>query len=217
MPESRHASLLVSYYERFLRDQDIEDFRGKVSARYMEGTLIRLTVSGETLTRRAAVLALGLVGTFQANAAVGKALRDTDPTVRSLAENALWAVWSRSDSDENNAHLEDVARAIMRRQFDDAIDRAGRLIARAPNFAEAYNQRAIAEFHLGLFRESADDCRSVIERNPYHIGAFAGLAKCLLRLDRRVEALDVLKRSAKIQPFNADIRDLIAAIETGGE
>ena len=72
MPESHNASLLVTYYERFLRDQDVEGFRGNVSARYMEGTLIRLTESGEIQTRRAAVLALGLVGTFQANAAVGK-------------------------------------------------------------------------------------------------------------------------------------------------
>src|SRR5262249_30421329 len=156
------GSLLVSYYDAFLRDQDIEAFRRAVSARYMEGTLTRLADAPDARTRRAAVLALGLVGSFRTNAAVARALRDPDPTVRGLAENALWAIWFRADSPENNAALEGVALLISHHKFEEAVARATRLIEQAPRFAEAYNQRAIAEYHLGRFRESAEDCRLVL-------------------------------------------------------
>src|SRR5262249_11678738 len=144
-----------------------------------------------------------------------RALRDPDPTVRSLAENALWAIWFRGDTAENNASLEGVALLVTHQRYREAVTAATRLVERAPRFAEAYNQRAIAEYHLGWFEASAEDCRRVLERNPYHIGALSGLAKCLLRLNKRGEALDALRRSAKLQPFNEELRNYIAALEAG--
>jgi tetratricopeptide (TPR) repeat protein len=215
MLEPRTGSLLVDYYETYLRDHDIEAFRLHVSARYMEGTLARLIDSPNPQDRRAAVLALGLFGSFSANAAVAKALRDSDPTVRSLADNALWAIWFRADSPENNATLERVGRLISQQRFEDAVSLASKLIERAPRFAEAYNQRAIAEYYLGRFKESADDCRLVLERNPYHVGALAGLAKCQIRSGQREPAIETLRRSSKLQPFNEDLKQWISALETG--
>ena len=93
MLEPRTGSLLVRYYETFLRDQDIEEFRRHVSARYTAGTLARLVESGPMQWRRAAVLSLGLFGGLENNATLARALRDDDATVRSLADNALWAIW----------------------------------------------------------------------------------------------------------------------------
>src|SRR4051794_25324913 len=136
------GSLLVDYYSKFLRDHDVDDFRQQVSSRYTEGTLARLVESGSPEARRAAVLALGLFGTFESNAAVARALRDSDSTVRNLADNALWAIWFRADTPENNATLVQVRLLIRHERLEDAVKLATRLIARAPNFAEAYNQRA---------------------------------------------------------------------------
>lgn len=215
MPEPHTAPLLVSYYETFLRDQDIDTFRARVAARYLEGTLTKLATSRDTQTRRASILALGLVGTFQVNSAVARSLRDPDPTVRSLAENGLWAIWFRADTAENNAILEQAGFLIAQHRHKDAIALTTRLIERAPAFAEAYNQRAIAEYQLGRFDASATDCRKAIERNPYHTGALAGLAKCLLNLNQRDEAIEVLKRAAKIQPYNDGIRQFLAELEAG--
>ncbi|MGE3822230.1 MAG: tetratricopeptide repeat protein, partial [Isosphaeraceae bacterium] len=215
MPEPRTAPLLVSYYESFLRDQDVDVFRTRVTARYLEGTLTRLARSPDSQTRRAAILALGLVGSFQTNATVARALRDPDPTVRSLAENGLWAIWFRADTSENNAMLEQASLLIARHRYKDALFVTGRLIERAPHFAEAYNQRAIVEYHLGRFDSSAEDCRKAIDRNPYHIGALAGLARCLLHLNQRDKAIEVLRRAARIQPYNDGIRQFIAELEAG--
>ena len=54
MLEPHTGSLLVDYYETYLRDHDIDAFRQHVSARYMEGTLARLIDSPNFQARRAA-------------------------------------------------------------------------------------------------------------------------------------------------------------------
>jgi tetratricopeptide (TPR) repeat protein len=215
MPPPHTAALLVDYYEAFRRDRDLGAFRLNVLGRYSEGTLARLVQSGDAPARRAAVLALGLVGSYRVNEVVGKALRDPDASVRSLAENALWAIWFRADTPENNACLQQVHDLINRGRSAEAIDLATRLIDRAPGFAEAYNQRAIAHFGLGHFADSAADCRRVLERNPYHIGALAGLGKCYLQLHDRDAAIKALRRALKLQPYSDELRETISALEEG--
>ncbi len=211
------GSLLVDYYEAFLKDQNIDAFRRGVAGRYGEGTLIRLLSAGDPRARRASVLALGLFGGFGCNAALARALRDPDPFVRALADNALWAVWFRADTPENNAALERVRDLIRRGRFAEAIEGADRLIARSPAFAEAHNQRAIAHYAQGQLAESVADCRHVLEHNPYHTGALSGMGQCLLRLGRRGEALKAFRRASELQPYHDGLRDQVAELEAADE
>jgi len=217
MPDAPNGSLLSFYYETFLKDQDIEKFRISAMTRYNEGSLCRLVESTSLQSRRAAILALGLLGSFECNAAVAHALRDEDLTVRRMASDALWAIWFRADSDENNKTLEQVARLIARQQADEAIVLATRLIERAPKFAEAYNQRAIAHWSLGQLEESVADCRKVLELNPFHTGALAGMAQCLVKLGQHEEALRTLQRALKIEPFNMGLRSQVTSLEANGD
>jgi tetratricopeptide (TPR) repeat protein len=207
------GSLLVGYYETFLRDQDLDAFCQRVPARYTRGDLARLVGSSEMQTRRAAIFALGLFGGYENNALIARALRDGDPTVRNLAEGALWAIWFRADTPENNRMLEQVRGLVASQRLEEAIQMATRLIDRSPKFAEAYNQRAIAEFFLGRYDESATDCRRVLEHNPYHIGALGGLAQCEIRLNRRSDALKTFRRALKLQPHSEGIREAITLLE----
>ncbi len=137
-----------------------------------------------------------------------------------MAEDALWAVWFRADTPQNNEMLERVRVLIGRQQLKEAELLASRLIAIAPNFAEAYNQRAFAYFLEGRLAESASDCERVLTRNPFHIGAIEGLAKCQLGLDRPYDALNSLRKALKLRPHNDSLRELVksleASIESGG-
>jgi tetratricopeptide (TPR) repeat protein len=216
MLQPHTGSLLVDYYEAFLRDQDIESFRRNVAARYNEGTLGRMLQAGEPQARRASVLALGLFGSYGSNAALARALRDSDPTVRTLADNALWAVWFRADTAENNEALERIRALVARGRFEEAIEQADRLIAKAPAFAEAYNQRAIARFFRGQFAASIEDCRKVLVHNPFHTGALGGMGQCQIRLGLRDEAIQTFRRALKLQPYNDGLREAIAELEADG-
>ena len=215
MSEAQSGSLLVVYFRDFLNNRDVEEFRKRVEARYNEGTLGRILAgSPDALARRAAVLSLGILGTFeQSNASLGRALSDQDLAVRSMAEDALWAVWFRADTPAHNQTLDEVRAAINRKQLDKAEKLATQLIAEAPNFAEAYNQRAIIFFLQGRFAESAQDCENVIERNPFHIGAIEGMAQCQLQLNRNRDALKTLRRALKLRPHNTGLRESIQELE----
>ena len=213
--EAATATLLVDYFQKLLEDHDIEAFRDRVAARYTEEALCEILLGSPGVTsRRASVVSLGFLGEFaRSNAALGRALRDSDPAVRKLAEDALWSIWFRAGTPENNRTLRDVAQLIGRGQFDQAEALATRLIVAAPLFAEAYNQRAIIYFQQGRFAESALDCQRALSRNPYHFGAIGGLAQCQLQLNRPAEALKTLRRGLKIQPHSDGLRANIKLIE----
>ncbi len=217
MLEPHTASLLVDYFEAFLRDKDLEAFHRNVLARYTEGTLARLASSGDLQAKRAAVLALGLVGSFEVNQAVARGLRDPDAAVRNLSQNALWAIWFRAGTPEHNARLQEVRDLIGRERFAEARDLAARLIADAPGFAEAYNQRAIAFFSMEDYAQSAAECRRALERNPYHFGALGGLGQCYLKLGRNRDALQTFRRALTLQPFSAGLRQTVEMLEAEGE
>lgn len=205
------GSLLGEYFRRFLDDQDLEAFRDRVDARYSEAALCRLaTDSPGVTTRRAAVLALGSLGSFpRSNPVLGRALRDPDPVVRRIAEDGLWSLWFRADTPENNGALLEIIRSARRGELERAEALANRLIAAAPRFAEAYNQRAIIAFDQGRFDDSARDCRRVLELNPWHFGALGGLAQCQIQLDQPAQALETLRRASRLQPYHMGIRDNI--------
>ncbi len=149
--------LLLEYFRILVSDQDLPAFRDRVAARYGEETLCRLLAdSPGVATRRAAAAALGTVGGFhRSNPALGRALGDADPGVRQLAEDALWSVWFRADTPENNQTLQTVIKLSGRREMKQAEALATHLISVAPAFAEAYNQRAIIYFAQGRYAESA--------------------------------------------------------------
>ena len=207
------SALLVEYYETFLKDQDLDTFRQRVSSRYTEADLSKLAAGNDNQAKRAAILGLGQLGTMKVNEMVAQALADPDPVVRALAADSLWSIWFRADSAENNATLERVRLLIGRDEAKEAEELATKLIARAPNFAEAYNQRAIALFAQGRFADSAGDCRRVLERNPVHFGALSGLGQCYLRMGDRRGALDTFRRALKLQPHSAGLRQTVALLE----
>jgi tetratricopeptide (TPR) repeat protein len=216
MSEAQSGSLLVEYFKEFLEKRDVDVFRNRVATRYNEGTLGRILAgSPDVSARRASVLSLGIIGTFeQSNAALGRALRDDDLAVRSMAEDALWAVWFRADTPEHNQALEQVRQSITHKQFKEAETLVTQLIAESPNFAEAFNQRAFLYFLQGRLAESAEDCQRVLARNPFHIGAIEGLAKCQLGLNNPRDALKSLRRALKLRPHNGALKESIHELET---
>jgi tetratricopeptide (TPR) repeat protein len=208
-------SLLNEYFRLLLADRDFDAFRDRVVARYGEESLGRLLADSPSVnTRRAAAAALGSVGGYRrSNSTLARALGDKDPVVRQLAENSLWSIWFRASTLEHNQALQQVLKLAEDGETRRAEEMASRLIAVAPDFAEAYNQRAILYFKQGRFADSARDCQRVIGLNPYHFGALGGLFQCQIYLHQPGEALETLRRAARLQPHNTSFRDAIRSLE----
>jgi tetratricopeptide (TPR) repeat protein len=185
-------------------------FQQKVQARYTEGTLQRLLDCPTIEARRAAVLALGMIGTLHSNGAVAVMLHDEDRTVRQLAGEALWSLWFRADTDAHNGELRRVLRQNDARKAIAALDA---LIQEAPAFAEAYNQRAILYFRLEEFQQSIADCQAALKLNPYHFGAQAGMAQCYMKLKKPRAALKAFRHAHQINPNLEGVEETIHFLE----
>jgi tetratricopeptide (TPR) repeat protein len=158
------------------------------------------------MSRRAAVLALGQVGDYGSNTALGRALHDVDRGVRMLADNGIRSLWTRAGGPPQRKRLQAVIEANANRQFEVAVAKAGRLIAESPWLAEAWNQRALALFSLRRFAESIRDCNQALEINPYHFGAATGMAQCHMQQGNRAAALAAFRRALALNPNLEGVR-----------
>lgn len=213
MKGDHSLALLDRFYIRYLRDEESAGFIAAVANHYTVGTLERVVKCGSSLSRRGAVLALGFIGPFGCNSVLGRALRDPDRAVRLLAENAIREVWFRDGSESQRQQLAIVARLNGAEQFREASDLATQLIDEAPQFAEFWNQRAIALFQLRRFKEAANECHQTLELNPYHFGAAVGMAHCYLELGEGFAALDYFRRAFDINPNLVAVKGQIAYLQ----
>lgn len=188
----------------------IREFRHSIKNNYSEGTLQRLLTHPDPQARQAAVLALGLVGTLDSNAAVAAALKDSDWLVRQFAEDALWEIWYRGDNAEYCWSLQ---QALQLGDYAQTLAALDDLIREAPDFAEAYNQRAILYFRRGDFSRSASDYKSVLRMNPFHFGAAAGMGQCFLKMNKPRAALRVFRQALELNPAMSDLQDAVQALK----
>ncbi|HSQ56726.1 MAG TPA: tetratricopeptide repeat protein [Gemmata sp.] len=218
------TSRLVELFDRLpeLRPGDDEDlwaagvqdamreFRTAVREKYTEGTLQRILATSDLRARRAAVLALGLIGTIDSNAAVAAVLQDEDPLVQRFAADALWELWFRGGTPDQNLRLREAAA-----NSDPVGARADleELLSEDPTFAEVYNQRAIWYFKRGEFVRAIEDCETVLRLNPFHFAAAAGMGQCLMKLGKRRAALRAFRTALEINPTLEHLHETIRELE----
>ncbi len=198
--QSPRVPLLSTFYQEYLDAQDSADFTQKISRSYTQGTLQRLADHESREIRRAAVAALGFLGDYEANHVMGRALQDEDRTVRTLAENGIRNVWRRAGGDAQRQHLSVVIQLNSAKQYEEACRRATELTEKSPWLAEAWNQRAVANFALGNYVECIRDCHQALELNPYHFAAASGMGQAYLQLNNHVSALESFRRALRLNP-----------------
>ena len=198
--------ILAELYEQFLADRDQAAFVHRVAGRYSTSTLERLVMHSSRWIRRGAVLALGSIADFSSNAVLGHALVDIDRGVRILAETAIRAVWCRDGNWNQQQQLARIIGLNAAEKHDAARTSATRLIDENSRLAEAWNQRAIANFAVQRYLESISDCRSTLDLNPFHFGAAAGLGQCHMQIGDQQAALDTFRHALKINPSMEGVR-----------
>lgn len=174
--------------------------------------LLRQLEQGDAQTRRRALLGLSDQGDFATVPQVAEALRDPDPVVRELAERALWAIWSRSGDEEVDALFREGSQLLASGRAGESVAVFTRIIERKPAFAEGWNKRATAYYHIGRYEASLKDIAETLERNPHHFGALSGAGLCLIELKRFGEALEYLERALEVNPNLEGVRELREAV-----
>jgi len=119
-----------------------------------------------------------------------------------LAEDEIWRYWFnaaptkevREAMDAGMERREAYDYEAAEKHFDDAV----RL---APEFAEAYNQRAFIRFLRENYGQSLSDLEKALELEPNHFAAHAGVYHVLLRQDRSEAAIKSLQIAVGLHPW----------------
>lgn len=189
-------------------------FKRGVVARYEPATIGHLLSNPDPEIRQAAVLAMGLLGGMGVSRGLADRLHDPDAKVRAMTGEALWSLWLRADTPDNNHELKRLMNLnVEEKDADNLLAGFAALVQKAPRFAEAYNQRAIVHFRLGDFGESLLDCERVLKLNPHHFGAISGMAQCYMKLKKFRAALRCYRRALRINPELDGIRETIDSLE----
>lgn len=168
---------------------------------------------GDVEARRAAAIELGKDGKMADAQALLDALFDEDAGVRSLAEAAVWRVWSRSGDAKADALLASGIRNMEDGRMGPAVEDFTRVIELRPDFAEGWNKRATAYYIMGDLDQSLHDCDEVVKRNPSHFGALSGYGLIYVQRGELERALQYFERALAINPNMHGVQQSIELIQ----
>lgn len=207
------ASILLTYYQRYLNDGETAQFIASVAKRYSVATLQRLAIAGDTYSKRASALALGLIGDMRSNSVLGPLLRSRDRKLRLVVDDALRAISAREGSSGQRQQLELIVRCNECGNFERACELATKLIEMTGGTAETYHQRSLAFFQLDAIDHAMDDCKQSLKLNEFHYAAMVGLGHCHLELGDLLESLFWFRRAIEVYPDLEPVRLQIRRLE----
>ncbi|XGW00649.1 MAG: tetratricopeptide repeat protein [Leptolyngbya sp. BL-A-14] len=128
-------------------------------------------------------------------------LKHPDESVRDCATQALWRIWFEQ---KGILGLEMIRRAQSLLEAGNPSEAEATLTALVqgqPDFAEAWNRRAVLYYTQGHYQKAIADCERVISLNPVHFGALHGLGLCHAALGNYPAAIAAFRQAIAIQPY----------------
>ena len=171
-------------------------------------------LEGEDAAQRAeAVVWIAEHGRMEDTRRLAERLRDPSPFVRAAAEQALWAVWTRSGDAEIDGLMARGIGEMQSGRIAESVVTFTEIIELRPDFAEGWNKRATALFLAGQLEASLADCDEVLRRNPRHFGALSGYGLIYFRQEQYAKAIDWWRRALEVNPNMAGVAENIERAE----
>lgn len=128
-----------------------------------------------------------------------KAAREETEAVSTA--NEIWKLWFRYRDPAIEKLLQSAVTAKESGDMDRALELVNQVVRQAPDFAEAWNQRAIIYYNVGYFDASLRDVEETLKLEPRHFGALSGRGMCFLGLRSPDEALSAFEEALYVHPW----------------
>lgn len=204
---------LATAYRRYLSSADSPHFASEVDEYYCSSTLAMLLHRGDVEMRRAAALALGMLGDHASIEPLGRALSDNDRGVRLAADDSFRALLVRDAAPLHHQQLLKVMHLNDGGEYAGALAPTMILVDQAPLYAEAHHQLAICWQGLENFFQAEAAYIACLWHCRFHYPAWQGLARCRLILGDSEGAVSALERCVEICPDQESARLQIRAIQ----
>jgi tetratricopeptide (TPR) repeat protein len=192
-----------------LERRDVHNAICTIHRKWTMSQVVELLDTEHLDAKKVAALVLSLIGTDSCLEALARQLKHPDRCLSQMAEHAMWSIWVQIGSEAAKSQFARASMAASNRDLDTAIEHFTRAIQLDPDFAEAYNQRAMIYYLQERFGESLEDCVRATELMPMHFGAFAGAGHCHACLGNTAQAIDFYEKAKQINPHLECVDDLI--------
>jgi tetratricopeptide (TPR) repeat protein len=118
-------------------------------------------------------------------------------------EEEIWDAWLVSGSATVDIMMKRGLEYQESQDAQSARDMFDRAIAVKPDYAEAWNRRALLFFNDGKYDEAVADLESTLTYEPRHFGAWIGLGMIFESIDRPEAALKAYRKALEIHPHAA--------------
>lgn len=136
-------------------------------------------------------------------------LRHPDEDIRQQATQKLWRGWFQQKGVYGLALLGRSQALLEEGALEAANALLTEIVQEQPDFAEAWNRRAVLYYIQKQYRKSLADCERVVDLNPIHFGALHGLGLCHAALGEYGAAIQAFRRALELQPYSVENQRLI--------
>ncbi|MCG8653523.1 MAG: HEAT repeat domain-containing protein [Pirellulales bacterium] len=203
---------LATAYRRYLGSADAPRFASEVDEFYSGSTLATMLQRGDVEMRRAAALALGMLGDHTSVQSLGRVLSDSDRGVRLAADDSFRALLVRDAAPLHHQQLLQVMHLNDGGEYAAALAPTMILVDQAPRYAEAHHQLAICWHGLENYLQADAAYRACLWQCRYHYPAWQGLARCRFLLGDNEGAIRAFEHCVAICPDAENARLQLRAI-----
>jgi tetratricopeptide (TPR) repeat protein len=127
-------------------------------------------------------------------------LQNPDAEVRDRATQALWESWFWQKGLVGMEQLKQSQELLKAGQPKAAETLLSQVILEQPDFAEAWNRRAVLYYTQQEYEKAISDCERTLEIIPYHFGALHGLGLSYAASGEYRQAIQAFNRALEVQP-----------------
>jgi tetratricopeptide (TPR) repeat protein len=125
----------------------------------------------------------------------------------------IWKLWLQSGRPEMDAGMQQAVDFMGHGLPAQAILVLDDIVARAPDWPEAWNKRATVLYLLGEHDRSLADIERTLALEPRHFGALAGIGLIRIAKGEHRAALAAFRRALAVNPFLKERLGLIPELE----
>ncbi len=128
-------------------------------------------------------------------------LKHSETSVRDRASSILWQLWFHQKGVYGAQQLMQAQSLLEASQLARAEALLSEIIQAQPDFAEAWNRRAVLHYTQGHHWRAIADCQKVVQLIPYHFGALHGLGLCHSAVGNYTAAIQAFRQALAVQPY----------------
>ncbi|MCZ4282132.1 tetratricopeptide repeat protein [Kiloniella laminariae] len=128
-------------------------------------------------------------------------LQLASPGVESfLIEGKIWSIWLETEDGIIAEQMDGAGRATGKGDYEEALLGYTSIIKRNPNYAEAWNKRALTHYLMGNLTKSLTDINRTLLLEPRHFGALAGQGLIYIAQKKWRLARQALEKALAVHP-----------------